>query len=116
MVYISSDGQVYTQQPWTMQRFFGLFTGFFAFLMAFFRTLVDPLMAIGDNNNWSRGSGRGDAGGFRRGGGGGGGGGGGNGGGRPGGGGGGGPRIGRIMRMSDIRIPGGGCAGGSCGL
>uniref|UniRef100_T1DJ75 Putative selenoprotein g n=1 Tax=Psorophora albipes TaxID=869069 RepID=T1DJ75_9DIPT len=96
MVYIARDGTVHQSPPWSVQRFMGMITGFFSFIVMFFKTLFDL--------NTNSASSTQDTSGVRRGGGGGPGGG---GGGPPGGG----PRqrpIGRMMTLRDCTIPGGG--------
>ncbi|XP_058836624.1 glycine-rich selenoprotein-like [Topomyia yanbarensis] len=92
MVYIARDGTVHQKPPWTIQRFIGLFTGFFAFIVMFFRTMLDLNPNSPSNASDGSSSHRG-------------------GGGGPGGGGPGGPRhrpIGRTMTLRDCTIPGGG--------
>lgn len=93
MVYIARDGTVHQNPPWTVQRFLGMITGFFSFIVMFFKTLFGDLNPKGSNDAQTGGSGgRG-------------------GGGGPGGGPSGGPRqrpIGRMMTLRDCTIPGGG--------
>ncbi|XP_058445547.1 glycine-rich selenoprotein-like [Malaya genurostris] len=91
MVYIARDGTVHQNPPWTIQRFIGLFTGLFAVIVMFFRTMLD-MGSSGSTNTTDGGNSR-------------------RGGGGPGGGGPGGPRhrpIGRTMTLRDCTIPGGG--------
>ncbi|XP_055390188.1 glycine-rich selenoprotein-like [Condylostylus longicornis] len=100
MVYIGSDGRVYEKQPWSVSWFLGLFTGFYHFLIAFFSSLISPLQELQSSGGSGQRGGWGPGGG------------GGSGSGRPGDDGrGNGPRnrrVGRIMRMSDCVVPGGG--------
>ncbi|XP_053691854.1 glycine-rich selenoprotein [Sabethes cyaneus] len=91
MVYIARDGTVHQSPPWTVQRFLGMITGFFSFIVMFFRTLLDLNPNSPSNSSETSGSRRGGGGG---------------GGGPPGG-----PRqrpIGRTMTLRDCTIPGGG--------
>ncbi|XP_055304334.1 glycine-rich selenoprotein-like [Sitodiplosis mosellana] len=109
MVYISSDGKVYNNQPWSLSRVFSIFLGIFTAISLFLQSLIDPFTnSNGSTSSTGRRSFWGGSGG----------------GGSGGGGGGGhdgrgpprGPRrpMGRIMHLSDITVPGG-CPGGSCG-
>lgn len=91
MVYIARDGTVHQSAPWSVQRFIGLITGFFNFIIMFFKTMLD----MKDTSTEPSYSGNN----------------------RRGGGGGGppppprGPRqrpIGRMMTLRDCTIPGGG--------
>ncbi|XP_055587942.1 glycine-rich selenoprotein-like [Uranotaenia lowii] len=93
MVYVARDGTVHQSPPWSLQRLLGLITGFFNFIVMFFRTMLD-LNPNSSTDTAYNGSGRGGGGG---------------------GGGGppppGGPRqrpIGRMMTLRDCTIPGGG--------
>ncbi|EAT42984.1 AAEL005523-PA [Aedes aegypti] len=92
MVYIARDGSVHETQPWSVQRFIGMITGFLGLIAMFFKTMFNM-----DSNQPSRGQ---DSSGIHW---------------RGGGGGGppppGGPRrrpIGRVMTLSDCTVPGGG--------
>jgi len=97
MPYISRDGTVHNRAPWSVEYFWGMICGFFALILMFLRTLVDPLLNIqgnGSGSNWRGGGGGGGGGsGNRR--------------GPPPGGL---PRrpIGRINTLADCTIPGGG--------
>ncbi|KFB36822.1 AGAP000358-PA-like protein [Anopheles sinensis] len=89
MVYISRNGTVQEARPWSLERLKDMMTGFFNFILMFFRTMLDFNQSGGSDSRDSRRGNGGD------------------GGGPPGGG----PRrrpIGRPMTLSDCTIPGGG--------
>uniref|UniRef100_A0A2M4C4V3 Putative selenoprotein g aedes aegypti selenoprotein g n=1 Tax=Anopheles marajoara TaxID=58244 RepID=A0A2M4C4V3_9DIPT len=88
MVYIGRDGVVRASQPWGIERIKGIITGFFNFLLMFFRTMLDFNLGAGSGTGNQRGGGSGGGGGGPP---------------RP-------PRrnIGRPMTLSDCTIPGGG--------
>ncbi|XP_076248471.1 selenoprotein K [Calliopsis andreniformis] len=44
MVYISDDGSVLNDTPWSLKRVFGFFTGIIYMIIMFFKTLVNPDM------------------------------------------------------------------------
>lgn len=90
MVYIARDGTVHEHPPWSVQRFLGLITGFFNFIVMFFKTMLDlnpnNSSTVRDTNRRGGGGGGGPPppGGPRQ---------------RP---------IGRMMTLRDCTIPGGG--------
>uniref|UniRef100_A0A336KXE7 CSON001714 protein n=1 Tax=Culicoides sonorensis TaxID=179676 RepID=A0A336KXE7_CULSO len=98
MVYIGRDGTIAENQPWSLNRLWGMILGFFNAIYFFFATLFSDLVPNKNESTrrpprsggggsgpsgGSGGTGRGQPAGFGR-------------------------RIGRVVNMDDCNIPGGG--------